>query len=672
MIFKWMKSGDLVLLAAACIALADSSVAKSRNSPAAVEQREATTLIATSPKSASAESQRVINLSLTANDVIPTGNDWIALPSIRASDGALQNFNVISMRYRGLLEVAGVADRPLMTPFIEIAGVKRPLSHLQWSLRDYWIPTGTMEADGVRVRLTYVAPPDSRAAIVRFQVTNLRSTPLQVAPGMDLEWGKTNRVTYSPEPLSGRRVMSPTPIDTDMEVFEYNTDDTQMAWGFAYVGSQGALRTGTVNPGLTARHEAALAPGETVDVHFIIGVGLDEYSAAYAMRVLNKKIDRYGLDGLIDLAADDAHRRTRTTGDPDLDRIMNRNLLFTTYFAWGRAIDTEQFVGMTSRSNRYYVSAAYWDRDALLWSFPAVLDSDPARAREILDYALGVQARDIGIHSRFIDGVVLEDGFELDELVAPLVALAAYADKTHDTAMVERHHEVINTLLKRLRAQLDPATGLYSTFQDSQDEYVRKPFSIYDNVLTWKAFSDLERMATREHRTRQAALLKSEAAKLKSAIYRFGVLSGAKGAGGPIFAALVNASSGDFVDVPPGSLMKLPALGFVSENDPVFRRTYAWLHSAHYQYSYAGQPFGLPGSYRLPFTTSWEVADHLRLAAGRAQALKILKQSPWDGGIITEGVKADTGVPDTQGLAFATAAGYVADAICDEFCKDRE
>jgi hypothetical protein len=78
----------------------------------------------------------------------------------------------------------------------------------------------------------------------------------------------------------------------------------------------------------------------------------------------------------------------------------------------------------------------------------------------------------------------------------------------------------------------------------------------------------------------------------------------------------------------------------------------------------------LPGSYRLPFTTSWEVADHLRLKAGRARALMILKHSPWDGGIITEGIKADTGVPDSQGLAFATAAGYVAHTICDEFCTD--
>ena len=660
MILKQMKLDGLVLLAAAGVALwAGKSGAESKKSDAA-------------PKAVRLEAPRTVNLALTLDDVIPTGNDWIALPAIRARDGALQNFNVISMRYRGLLEIAGVADQPLMTPFVEIAGSRRLLAQLHWSLRDYWIPTGTMESDGVRVQLTYVAPPDSRAAIVRFQVTNLRNAPVRVAPAMELDWGRTSRVTYSPEPLSGNRAMSPTPIDTDMEIFKYNTDDTQMAWGFAYVGSQGALRSDGGNPGLTARHEALIAPGETLDVHFIIGVGLDEYSAAYAMRVLNKRIDRYGLDGVIAEAADDAHRRTRTTGDPQLDVIMNRNLLFTTYYAWGRAIDTEQFTGMTSRSNRYYVSAAYWDRDALLWSFPALLNSDPTRAREALDYALGTQARNAGIHSRFIDGVVLEDGFELDELVAPIIALASYLEKTGDILMLERHRGVIAALVERLRAQRDPATGLYATFQDAQDEYVRKPFSIYDNVMAWKAFRDLAGLAEREHKMREAESLRSNAATLKAAILRYGVRDGAAGANGPILAATVDSHNADFVDVPPGSLMKLPALGFISEDDPLFRRTYDWLHSEHYSYSYAGQPYGLPGSYRLPFTTSWEVADHLRLKAGRSKALTILKHSPWDGGIITEGVKADTGIPDTQGLAFATAAGYVAHTICEQFCIDRK
>ena len=226
-------------------------------------------------------------------------------------------------------------------------------------------------------------------------------------------------------------------------------------------------------------------------MHYLIGVGLEEYSAAYAMRVLNKRIDRYGIDGVIDQAAAEARRHTRTTGRADLDRIMNRNLLFTTYYAWGRALDTEQFVGMTSRSNRYYVSAAYWDRDALLWSFPALLDSDPERAREALNYVFGVQARNIGIHSRFIDGVVLEEGLELDELVAPLVALKSYVDATGDRSLRDRYAPEIDTIRRRLFALRDPATGLYETFQDAEDEYVQKPFSVYDNVLTWKAMNDL-------------------------------------------------------------------------------------------------------------------------------------------------------------------------------------
>ena len=619
---------------------------------------------ATGAAAASQAPESETPLTLTADDVIPTGNDWIALPSIRAGDGAIMDFNVISMRYRGLIEFAGAAGQPLMKPFLAVGGVKQPLSGLHWTLRDYWLPTGTMEANGLRTRIFYVAPPDTRVAIIRFQVTNLGKTPVKVAPGMDVNWARTNRVTYSPEPLSGARTMSPTLIDSDMEVFNYRTDDTQFAWGFAYVGSKGVLHD-TGNPGVTAQHEATLKPGETLDVHYLIGVGLEEYSAAYAMRVLNKRIDRYGIDGVIDQAAAEARRHTRTTGRTDLDRVMNRNLLFTTYFAWGRAIDTEQFVGMTSRSNRYYVSAAYWDRDALLWSFPALLDTDPARAREVLGYVFGIQARNIGIHSRFIDGVVLEDGFELDELVAPIVALKSYVDATGDDGVLVQYASQVAAIERRLSALRDPATGLYETFQDAEDEYVQKPFSTYDNVLTWKALSDLSVLQKRDD-------LRASAAALRAAIMKYGVRSGAEGAGGPIFAATVSATAADFMDVPPGSLLKLPFLGFISEDDPLFVRTYNWLHSAHYQYSFANTPWGLPGSYRVPFTTSWSVADHLRLKAGRAKALKIVTGSPWDGGIITEGVKPETGIPDQEGRGFATAAGYVGHVICEQFCIDQK
>ena len=79
--------------------------------------------------------------------------------------------------------------------------------------------------------------------------------------------------------------------------------------------------------------------------------------------------------------------------------------------------------------------------------------------------------------------------------------------------------------------------------------------------------------------------------------------------------------------------MKLPLLGFVTEDDPIFVRTYEWLHSNNYKFPYSDRPCGLPGSYRLPFTTSWSVADHLSLARGREQALKVLRANGWDGGI---------------------------------------
>ena len=122
-------------------------------------------------------------------------------------------------------------------------------------------------------------------------------------------------------------------------------------------------------------------------------------------------------------------------------------------------------------------------------------------------------------------------------------------------------------------------------------------------------------------------------------------------------------------EIPPGSLMKLPVLGFVSEDDPLFARTYRWLHSAHYKYSYADRPYGLPGSYRLPFTTSWMIADELQLKHARERAEKILLASPWDAGIVSEGINPDTAAMEPGGGAFATAAGYVAHAICQLACR---
>jgi hypothetical protein len=63
------------------------------------------------------------------------------------------------------------------------------------------------------------------------------------------------------------------------------------------------------------------------------------------------------------------------------------------------------------------------------------------------------------------------------------------------------------------------------------------------------------------------------------------------------------------------------------------------------------------------------IADELRLKRSSERAEKILLSSGWDGGIVSEGISPDTAVMEPGGGAFATAAGYIAHAICEVKCR---
>jgi uncharacterized protein len=614
-------------------------------------------------------------------DVVPTGNEWIALPTIRANDGSIESFNVLSMRDRGLLEVVGERGAAAVQPYFMVDGKPVVFENPSWQLIENWIPIATLTRDGLEMTITYCAPPGSRAALIKMAVQNRgpRSVPITMA--LHASWGALNRVTYTPVELHGIRSVASVPWVESGEFpgqyFSFADSDTRFAWSIVYPRSTGKVTASpiTPDPELDATHPVTLQPGATEEANFVIGVGVEEYSASQSAQALAETIDREGADAVIEETAAWCRQRSRTTGQPTLDLLMNRNLLFTALYAWGRTLDTEQLIGVTSRSPRYYVSAAYWDRDAMLWSFPGLMEIDRDLAREALEYAITTQLRNAGTHSRFIDGVVLEDGLELDEVVAPLHALAQYVEATGDTTFLVAHRDALHVLQDRILSRYDPVTELYSTLQDAQDQYRKQPFNTYNNVLVWHVFQELARMYRRLADSAAASDADARAAKLHDAIMDR-CQAVAPGSNDKIF---VSATDGKkpvinpiLADVPPGSLLKLPALGFVSEDNPTFVRTYEWLHSRNYEYSYTGKPFGLPGSYRLPFTTSWSVADHLLLKHGREQALNVIRGTNWDAGIISEGIDPTSGVVDHDGRAFATAAGYVGHAICAAYCTDKK
>lgn len=612
-------------------------------------------------------------ISLGPDDVLPTGNQWISLPDIRAIDGSLTTFNVLSMHHRGLLQVRGENGTPVLQPYFTADGKPLEFRNPSWDLIAFWIPRAHLTINDLDATLTWCAPPDSRAVFIRMTLTNLRSQPTEVTLGLKASFGSLDRVTYVPVQLRGERTVASAPWVEPAEVFSYITQDTDFAWTVLHPGSKATITAppSSSAPAVDASKTKTLAPGESIESVFILAAGIEEFSAAHNARALREQIDRNGAEAMIDQTAAWLSARTRTTGKPDLDLLMNRNFLFTSLYAWGRTIDTEQLVGVTSRSPRYYVSAAYWDRDAMLWSFPALLDIDPSMARDALEYALTTQLRNTGTHSRFIDGIVLEDGFQLDEAAAPIVALASYIKQTNDTAFLAAHRTALTRLRDGLLQRFDPTTGLYSSLQDSQDEFQKLPFITYDNALVWRALSDLSELFKLLNDSADAQEMTRRAASLHEAVLAHCVSTSAPNASGPIFASATDGKNFILTEIPPGSLLKLPILGFIPESDPTFVRTWQWLHSKNYQYSYADKPYGLPGSYRLPFTTSWSIADELLLSAGRDKALNALLGSEWDGGIITEGIDPGTARMDQAGRAFATAAGYVAHAICQMSCVDK-
>ena len=353
--------------------------------------------------------------------------------------------------------------------------------------------------------------------------------------------------------------------------------------------------------------------------------------------------------------------RERSAGNPKLDELLNVNMFFSFFFGSGVTLDTEELVLVTSRSPRYYVSAAYWDRDSLLWSFPAILMADPAYAREMLGYVFGRQGRNVGIHSRFIDGTVLEPGFELDELCAPVLALAGYVRETGDRSVLTRAEIAsgVERILSRLAEKKHPEAALYETMLQPTDDLRVYPYITYDNVLVWRLLCDLAELYEGIWPAERCRELLRMAEQTREAI---AVHCVKEKDGKRMYAWSVDLEGGwDVYDEPPGSLLLLPFRGFCSPEDEVWRNTVAVIRRKEYPYSFAGCPIAEIGCPHAPHPWVLSIANSL-LSGNRESAREHLLRCVMDNGIACESVDEVTGESAT-GDAFATCAGFLAYAI---------
>ncbi len=611
-----------------------------------------------------------------------TGNEWVSLPDIDPATGGLQSVNVLHMGLGGLWEFLGRADAALLGPVVAAEGGTIDLrGQIAWNLEAGWLPRGkaSWATQGLETSIDILAPPGVRGFLVRIAVRNLASRSLTVETGLQGMLAGCRRTVYTSRSL-----------DTRIDVY-----GDRWTRGFVLEASAGAagaaMAVATVRPAANSwakvladwSRETALEwtqepvaagsgtgvayrsvvkhllpPGaEEVSV-FAVGVGKDGDGA----RTSAVDMLRHGWEHWYRLAQEawalpvskEVSRRWEyATGSEGLaaalENVFRRNLWFNFYYSRGYTIDTEDLVLVTSRSPHYYVSAAFWARDAFLWSLPGLVLADPAAAREALVVAFTRYRKHAGVHSLYMDGTLLYPGFELDELCAYPIGLETYVTRTGDRSILDTPavREGLAAVERLLVSHRHHGEWLFDTFLLPSDDPAVYPFVLYDNVLAWRALRFMGNAAAAE--------------QVRAAIYRHFVVEGPFG---PQFAWATDLQGHhQLYDEPPGSLTLLHAYGFCPPDDPVYQHTVAWVHSPYNPHYFPGE-FAAAGSPHARHPWILALANDL-LAPDpglKRKAAQAIARAAMDNGLACESIDAATGLVAT-GEAFATCAGFLASAI---------
>lgn len=613
---------------------------------------------------------------------LPTGNEFVAVPTLYSENAAIESINFLHMGSRGLIEIVGSKEKPLIKPYLIWNGRAIELSDLSWEREDFWIPRFTFSNERVQLRGKICAPVGERGFIYQLEVSNHSADVAEVEFGLYGTWLQAIHSINESKPIQGEKIGYYSSWNQSLAL-DFRTAMTMFSFGVLpseimnttcwYQGDAISIAESTkevliFHPDEDLAYQLTqkmtLKPQETHEIAFYWGVGLEEVGALTSA----KEMFRQGQQKMFARTSQWLQQRKLQSAAPELERLLNLNAFFNLFFATGKTLDTEELVLVTSRSPRYYVSAAYWDRDSLLWSFPSVLHLDPQYAREMLDYVFKRQIRNIGMHSRYIDGTLLEPGFELDELCAPVIALHRYLEETKDYDYLTEAYiqQGLKRILSLLETHRHPKTALYDTFLLPSDDVASEPYVTYDNVLVWKAFRCWADMETWTGNSAQSEFYLDQAAQVKKAIWEYCLM---EYEGNTVFAWSTDlAGNFRFYDEPPGSLQLLTYYKFCDSDDLVYLNTINAIRSPHNKYAFTDCTFSEMGCEHA--NHPWVLSICNSLLSGRSQeAGNLLTRIELDGGIACESFDEHEGFCQT-GEAFATCAGFLAYSIYEAFPGD--
>ena len=599
---------------------------------------------------------------------LSTGNEMVSIPEISTRRCSIETIGFLHRGLRAVVEISGGDDLPFLQPFVTVEDSQPDWGESSWSLDQNWIPTFEVTHGDCVIRGRVYAPLQRRGFVFALEIESKADREIAARAGWNAHWEKTCHAAYTAKPMSGvRRVgvnqwlgvpymefqsvaphfavaFRPSEV-MEVEVFTGTDAGRRVVSAQEEVAADSGVVTG-----ISLAKEIRLAPGEHVALAVCVAVGLEEISAVSSAADMSRRPPGELLQSTIDWLRDHSLR----VPDEELESTMNLNLFYNYFYAQGVTLDTEEHVVVTSRSTRYPLTTAYSDRDALLWSLPAVLRIDPRQARRMLNYAFRVQIRNVGIHSRFIDGIALEPGFELDELCAPALALWRYVKATNDISIaLDREVQAgLNHILGILALKRHSEVALFETSLLPSDDVAMHPYVTYDNALVWRMLVDLASIYERIGDVDRKDDTLNQAKRVKRAIMEHAVVDGPFG---EMFAWSFDLEGNYRVlDYPQGSLQLLPYIGFCDPDLRQYKNTLRWIRSEE-------NPMFTVSSRHGRRPSMFSLANELLLSPSE-EILDFLRRAPMDNGLFCEIADAETGEA-VSGRGYAACAGYMAYAM---------
>jgi hypothetical protein len=317
-------------------------------------------------------------------------------------------------------------------------------------------------------------------------------------------------------------------------------------------------------PSYAIRRELVVPPGGRVDVAFYLAAGPERDGAEATVAVMRRR----GWRDLLGMTRDALQGLEQTTGNEQIDRLINRNLLFAYFYAVARALDDAHFYLVRTRTPWHGAGVTTRDWEALAWTLPAVQLADTGLARELLLRACELHGYAPGRGVHYLDGTLFEPGFSLEGAASYALAAERYIRDTGDDQIVEEPALADTLYLSAddIAARRDKQVPLYSTEVTPAGAPATQPYTLHGNAVVAQALEVLRRTLDEE-----TARSVEDPEAVRAAITRH---FAAQRDGRQVLATATDlAGKVTLDDDPSASALWLPLYETLERHDSAYRRT---------------------------------------------------------------------------------------------------